>query len=172
MPIERVPMTPNWYEKLKKELADVMIIPCSSDSELALREAAKSKLIDYIPGSDSFNIKGKINEKQEQALKSIKENVLKIYKSTGVQNILNAAIFELLKYLAIFPAGSKLKDSKGKILPDCFLLPENSTALDLAYFLHTDIGNNFIKAIDVRTKRTLGKNHILKNRDTLEIVIR
>ena len=167
-----LPSSKENYEKLKKEFPDLMIIPCSADSELALKEAAKSKLIDYIPGENDFNIKGEINEKQKQALKNIKKNILEVYKNTGVQNILNAAVFELLKYLAIFPAGSKLKDSKGHILPDCFLLPENSTALDLAYFIHTDIGNNFIKAIDVRTKRVLGKNHILKNRDVLEIVIR
>ena len=37
-------------------------------------------------------------------------------------------------------------DSKGNILPDCYLLREGSTALDFAYSLHTDIGKNFIKA--------------------------
>jgi ribosome-binding ATPase YchF (GTP1/OBG family) len=42
--------------------------------------------------------------------------------------------------------------------------------LDLAFFLHTDFGKNFIKAIDAKTKRVLGKNYELKNRDALEIV--
>ena len=160
------------YEKLKKEFPDLIIIPCSADSELALREASKANLIEYIPGESSFNINKKLNEKQEQALKKIKEEILDIYGNTGVQKVLNTVVFELLKYLAIFPAGAKLKDSKGNILPDCFLLPENSTALDFAYFLHTDIGNNFIKAIDVRSKKALGKNYMLKNRDALEIVTR
>ena len=158
------------YEKLKKEFPDLLIIPCSADSELALREAAKSGLIEYIPGEKEFKIKKELTEKQSNALKKIKENVMDIYGSTGVQKILNTTLFELLKYLAIFPAGAKLKDSKGNILPDCFLLPENSTALDFAFFLHTDIGNNFIKAIDARTKRALGKDYLLKNRDALEIV--
>ena len=160
------------YEKLKKEFPDLIIIPCSADSELALREASKANLIEYIPGESSFNINKKLNEKQEQALKKIKEEILDIYGNTGVQKVLNTVVFELLKYLAIFPAGAKLKDSKGNILPDCFLLPENSTALDFAYFLHTDIGNNFIKAIDVRSKKALGKNYMLKNRDALDIVTR
>jgi len=160
------------YEKLKKEFPDLIIIPCSADSELALREASKANLIEYIPGENSFNINKKLNEKQEQALKKIKEEILDVYGDTGVQKVLNTVVFELLRYLAIFPAGSKLKDSKGNILPDCFLLPENSTALDFAYFLHTDIGNNFIKAIDVRSKKALGKNYALKNRDALEIVTR
>jgi len=160
------------YEKLKKEFPDLMIIPCSADSELALREAAKSGLIEYIPGEKEFKIKKELTEKQTNALKKIKENVLDIYGDTGIQKILNTTVFELLKYLAIFPAGAKLKDSKGNILPDCFLLPECSTALDFAFFLHTDIGNNFIKAIDARSKRALGKNYLLKNRDALEIIIR
>jgi len=158
------------YEKLKKEFPDLIIIPCSADSELALREASKANLIEYIPGENSFNINKKLNEKQEQALKKIKEEILDVYGNTGVQKVLNTVVFELLKYLAIFPAGSKLKDSKGNILPDCFLLPENSTALDFAYFLHTDIGNNFIKAIDVRSKKALGKNYKLQHRNALEIV--
>jgi|TARA_Y100000310_G_scaffold142028_1_gene141456 hypothetical protein len=160
------------YEKLKKEFPDLMIVPCSADSELALREAVKAELINYIPGEKTFEVKSKLNEKQEQALKKIKEKVLEIYDDTGVQKVLNTTIFELLKYLAIFPASSKLKDSKGNILPDCFLLPKGSTALDFAYFLHTDIGNNFIKAIDARSKKALGKNYSLQNRDALEIVIK
>jgi (p)ppGpp synthase/HD superfamily hydrolase len=49
-------------------------------------------------------------------------------------------------------------------------LPPKSTALDFAYSLHTDFGNNFIRAIDARSKRALGKAYELKNRDALEIV--
>ena len=160
------------FQKLKKEFPNLMIIPCSADSELALREAAKAGLIDYIPGDNNFEIKKQLNEKQKNALEIIKKNVLdKFSTGTGVQAILNSAVFSLLKYMAIFPAGAhKLADREGNILPDCFLLPENSTALDFAYAVHTDLGKNFIKAIDARTKRILGKEHKLKNRDALEIV--
>jgi len=162
------------YEKLKKDFPDLIIVPCSADSELALREAAKHELIEYIPGDREFKIKKELNEKQKQALKKIKENVLdKFETGTGVQTVLNAAVFDLLKYIAVFPASaSKLEDSKGNILPDCFLLPGGSTALDFAYFLHTDFGKNFIKAIDARTKKAVGKDYKLKNRDGLEIITR
>ncbi len=162
------------YERLKKKFPDLTIMPCSADSELALREAAKDELIEYIPGEKNFKITGNLTEKQKQALDKIKKDVLeKFEEGTGVQAILNHAVFDLLKYIAVFPAGAhKLADSKGNILPDCFLLPGESTALDFAFFLHTDFGNNFIKAIDARTKRALGKNHVLKNRDALEIVTR
>ena len=160
------------YEKLKKKFPELIIIPCSADGELALRQAAKAGIIDYIPGEREFKILKEINPKQKEALDKIKENVLdKFETGTGVQEILNYAVFNLLSYLAIFPAGAtKMKDSKGNILPDCFLLPPNSTALDFAYFLHTDFGKNFIRAIDARTKKILGKDYLLKNRDALEIV--
>jgi ribosome-binding ATPase len=162
------------YEKLKKEFPDLMIVPCSADSELALREATKAELIDYISGNKEFKEKGNLNEKQQAALNKIKETVLdKFETGTGVQEILNSAVFKLLEYIAIFPASAnKLADSKGNILPDCFLLPKGSTALDFAFFLHTDFGNNFIKAINARTKRALGKDYELKHRDGLEIVTR
>jgi hypothetical protein len=160
------------YEKLKKSFPETMIIPCSADSELALREAAKFGLLDYIPGERDFKIKKDLNEKQKEALEKIKKTVLDEFEfGTGVQEILNYAVFQLLGYMAIFPAGAhKLADSKGNVLPDCFLLPPNSTALDFAYFLHTDFGKNFIRAIDARTKKILGREYSLKHRDALEIV--
>lgn len=160
-------------ESLETSYPELTIIPCSADSELALREASKADLIDYIPGDPDFKIKKTVNEKQQEALNNIKEKVLKPYGSTGIQEILNKIVFDLLKYITIFPASAnKLADSKGNILPDCFLLPENSTALDFAYALHTDFGKNFIKAIDARTKQAVGKDHKLKNRDALEIMTR
>ncbi len=161
------------YNKLIEKFPDLMIVPCSADSELALREAAKSELIEYIPGDDFFKVKGELSDKQKSALENIKK-LLKKYGGTGVQEVLNMAVFNLLEYLAVFPVDSanKLTDSKGNILPDCFLLPSGSTALDFAFHLHTDFGNNFIKAIDARTKRALGKNYELKHRDVLEIVTR
>ncbi len=160
-------------ENLKQDYPELMIIPCSAEAELALREAAKHDIINYIPGEDNFEIKGELNEKQKLALDKIKTDVLDVYGSTGVQEVLNKTVFDLLKYIAIFPAGAnKLADSKGNILPDCFLLPGESTALDFAYALHSDFGDNFIKAIDARTKQAVGKDYKLKNRDALEIMTR
>jgi len=161
-------------KKLKEAYPNISVIPCSADSELALREASKAGLIEYVPGSMSFKInEGKITEKQKQALESIKKNVLDVYENTGIQEILNKVVFEILKYIAVFPASAnKLADSKGNILPDCFLMKGGSTALDFAYVLHSDFGDNFIKAIDARTKKAVGKEHKLKNRDALEIVTR
>ena len=156
------------YKKIKEEF-DYPIIPCFADGELALREADKSSLINYIPGDKTFEIKKELSEKQKEALNNIKK-ILDEYKSTGIQEILNNVIFNILKCIAVFPAGAKLADSKGNILPDCYLMPLNSTALDFAYRLHTDIGKNFIKAIDIRTKKVVGRDYILKHMDGLEIM--
>jgi len=158
-------------QKLKNKFPDLIIIPCSAEAELALREASKDGIIDYIPGENHFEIKRELNEKQKKALEFMQKNILDVYGNTGVQEILNYSVFDLLKYIAVFPAGvSKLADSKGNILPDCFLLPESSSALDFAYTVHTDLGKNFIKAINAKTKLVIGKDYKLKHRDAIEII--
>jgi len=168
-----VPGAKEKFEKIKKEFDDYTIIPCSAESELALKEAAKHGLIDYVPGEDDFEIKepDKLNDKQKKALGFIKDNVLKTYGSTGVQDTLNTAVFDILKYIAIFPGGvNKLEDKDGNVLPDCYLMPPGSTALDFAFRLHTDFGKNFVKAINVRSKLPISKDHKLENRDIIEIM--
>ncbi|MEM3374709.1 MAG: redox-regulated ATPase YchF [Candidatus Woesearchaeota archaeon] len=161
------------YLKVKQDFQDYKIIPCSAEAELALKEANKHGLIKYIPGENDFTIidEKKLNEKQKNALFFIKENILKKYGSTGVQDVLNSAVFDLLKYIAVFPGGvNKLEDSQGRRLPDCFLMPPNTTALSFAYHLHTDLGENFIRAINVKTKMSMKKDELLKHRDVIEIV--
>jgi len=166
-----LPTAKDNLERIKKLFPDYTIIPCSAESELALKEAAKKNLIEYIPGAADFKIIGKLTEKQDKALQFIKSNILNKWKTTGVQPAIDDAVFKLLKYIAIFPGGiNKLADQHGNVLPDCFLLPEGSTALDFAYKLHSDFGDNFIRAIDVKTKRTIGRDHILKNGDVVEII--
>src|SRR5574342_212073 len=158
-------------ERCKKEFPDYIIIPCSGDSELALKEAAKAGLITYIPGESSFEMSEKLNDRQKKALLFIKENVLDKYGSTGVQKALDIAVLDLLKYITIFPGGvGKLGDSQGRILPDCFLLPPGSTALGFAAHIHTDLAKNFVAAVDVKSKRKIAKDTPLKNRDVIEIM--
>jgi ribosome-binding ATPase len=164
-----------WYHKIKEQFPHLQMIACSADSELSLRQAAKAGMINYTPGEKDFKIhEEKLNDKQKSALKMIKENILeKFNEGTGVQAILDATVFSLLKYIAVFPAGAhKLADSKGNILPDCFLIPDGSTALDFAFRIHSDLGNNFVKAINAKTKQAVGKEHILKHRDGIEIITR
>lgn len=156
------------FEKIKEEF-DYPIVPCFAEGELALREADKAGLIEYTPGDGDFKAVGELNEKQRNGLNDVKK-VLNEFRSSGVQEVLNSVVFDMLNYIAVYPAGSKLVDSKGNVLPDCYLMPKGSTALDFAFRLHTDIGKGFIKAIDVRTKRAVGKEYELKNGDGLEII--
>ncbi|MGM5487442.1 MAG: redox-regulated ATPase YchF [Nanobdellota archaeon] len=156
---------------LKERFPEHTIIGCSAESELALKEAAKHELIEYIPGASSFESKGTPSEAQQKALDFIKTSVLDEFGETGVQAILDSAVFTVLSYIAIFPGGvNKLTDSDGNVLPDCFLMPPGTTALDFAYRLHTDFGKNFIKAIDVRSKKPIGKDQPLNHRDIIEIM--
>lgn len=168
-----VPGASDNYERLKNEFAGGLLVPCSAEAELALREAAKHGLIKYVPGDNNFEIidESKLNEKQKSALEFIKKEVLGKYGSTGVQNVLDIAVFELLKYIAAYPvATNKLTDKDGRLLPDCFLIPAETTALEFAFKVHTDLGNHFVKAIDQKTKLVVGKEHKLKQRDVIEIV--
>lgn len=161
---------PNNFKKVKGEF-DYPIIPCFAEGELALREADKHGLIDYIPGEKDFEMKKELNEKQKVALENIKK-IMNEFGSTGVQDVLNKAVLDLLEYICVYPAGAKLSDSKGNVLPDCFLMKKGATALDFAFKLHTDIGNNFVKAIDIRTKQAVGKDYKLKHMDGLEIMVK
>ncbi len=168
-----VPGAAENFTRLENEFPDHMLVACSAESELALREAAKHNLVEYVPGEKDLKLIGedKLNEKQKNALEFIKNNVLDKFGSTGVQQVLDDAVFKLLKYIAVYPvANSHLEDKDGNKLPDCFLIPGKSTALDFAFRVHTDIGENFIRAIDLRTKQTVGKSHVLKNGDVIEII--
>jgi len=162
------------YAKLKENFPDYIIAPCSAESELALREAARDNFIEYISGEKNFKIKsGNLSEKQKKALGFIKEKILeKFPEGTGVQTCLNTAVFSLLNYIVVYPVENEnhFSDSKNNILPDALLLPKGSTALDLAYAIHSDIGNAFISAIDARTHRRLAKDYQLRNNDIIRIL--
>jgi len=160
------------YERLKNKYKNM--IPVSAESEIALRLAANKALIDYFPGSNDFTIKGNLNREQERALEFIRNNVLKKFGSTGVQNALNFTVFEVLKYIVVYPVAdlNKLSDTKGNILPDAFLVKSGTTLKEFAFSIHTDIGEKFICGIDARTKRKLSAEYELKDNDVFEIVHR
>ncbi len=161
------------YKRLKEQFKDYLIVPCSSEAELALKEANKHGVIEYLPGENHFKIlhEENLNEKQKNALNFLKSNVLDTYNNTGVQEVLNETVFNLLKYIAVYPvANNRLMDSENRILPDCFLIPNGTTALQFAFKVHTTIGEKFIRALNMKTHLPLGKDEGLKHRDVIEIV--
>jgi ribosome-binding ATPase YchF (GTP1/OBG family) len=157
-------------DKLKKE---GVTIPCSAETELLLKKATKNGLIDYFPGEKIFKIKEGINlnPQQQKALDLVKLVLSKI-ETTGIQQALDVACFELLKLIVVYPVEdeTKLSNKDGKILPDARLMPANSTAKDLATTIHADLAKGFLHAIDVKTKQRIGAQHQLKSGDVIKIV--
>ena len=155
-----------------KKISDV-VMPCSAESELLLRKAAKAGLINYLPGGDHFSlVDGKdLQPPQQKALDLVKSVFSKI-TTTGVQKLLDAAIFENLNFIAVFPVEdeTKLTNKDGIILPDAKLIPEGSTAKDLAGLIHADIAKGFLHAIDCKTKQRISGDQKLKNGDVIKIV--
>nr|AAF97355.1 Obg-like protein [Thermococcus zilligii AN1] len=161
-------------ERLKKEgeKRGYLVIPTSAAAELTLRKAARAGFIDYIPGSSDFRILKEMNPQQEKALQLIKERVLERFGSTGVQEVINRAVFELLKLIPVYPVQdeNKLTDQFGNVLPHVYLLPKGSTPRDLAYKVHTDLGRTFLYAVNARTHRRVGDDYKLEFNDIIKIV--
>lgn len=151
-----------------------LVIPCASEAELLLRRAEEKKLIDYLPGNSKFNVlvPEKLSNAQVKALEMVQENVLNIWGSTGVQEIINSAYLELLQGIVVYPVEDehKLSDKKGNILPDAYILHKGSTAKDLAFTIHSELGETFLYAIDVKTGLRLSAEYILNNFDVVKIV--
>ncbi len=160
----------NMIDNLKKECHAVA---CSAETELLLRKASKTGLIEYFPGDKSFKIKDdtNLNSQQQKALDLANKILTKIV-TTGVQQILNLACFVLLKSIVVYPVEdeTKLTNKDGEILPDARLLPLGSTAKDLAQTVHADLAKGFLHAIDAKTKQRIGAQHQLKNGDVIKIV--
>jgi hypothetical protein len=150
-----------------------LVVPTCSEAELLLRRAAEKGLISYGPGSDNFEVlkPEALTEQQLRALE-LTRKLLKKWGSTGVQQVIERAIYELLELIVVYPVEdeNKLTDKKGNVLPDAFLVPKGTTAREFAYIIHTDLGETFIHAIDARTKRRVGEDYILKDRDVIRIV--
>ena len=79
---------------------------------------------------------------------------------------------KLLNLVVVFPVEDETHwtDKKGNTLPDAFFVPQGATARDLAYRVHTDLGKNFIRAINARTKMVVGQDYAVRNGDVLKIV--
>lgn len=152
------------------------VIPASAESELALIRASEAGLISYFPGDPDFKINepDKLSEPQLKALNYIKENVLDKYGSTGVQQALNKVVFDILDMIVVYPVEDehKLCDQKGNVLPDAILIPQGSKPRDLAYLVHTDIGDRFMHALDARSCRRVSSDYELENCDVISIICR
>jgi ribosome-binding ATPase len=168
------PTSKEIIDHLSKELEGSVIIPCAAEAELVLRRASQANLISYLPGDPGFKIKDatKVTPAQRNALNLIQTHVLDVWHDTGVQKAINDAYLRMLKGIVVYPVEdeSKFSDKKGNVLPDARIMHQGDTAKDLAFKVHTDLGNSFLYAIDARTGLRVGADYKLKNNDVLKIV--
>jgi ribosome-binding ATPase len=150
-----------------------LFFTCVSEAELLLKRALQKNLIYYLPGDSYFEVKNSDNFsiKQMNALNMVSK-VLKKFGSTGVQNILNYACFDILNNIVVYPVEDEFKftDKKGNVLPDARIVSKNITAKELANLIHKELGKGFLYAIDAKSKQRIGAEHILKNNDIIKIV--
>ena len=152
--------------------ANGIIIPCMADMELALRRASSAGMIDYQSGSSEFSISSdaNLNEKQVDALSKMSEKLASV-GSTGIAEIIDKVLFDQLDHIVVYPVQDEGQwtDGDGKVLPDAFVVPQGITAKPLAYKVHSDLGDGFIKGVDGRTRRAVGADYELNNGDVLKI---
>jgi len=150
---------------------DKPVVPATADGELALRRAVDAGVVDYDPGDDGFDVVGDVSDAQRAGLDAIRE-VMAQLGGTGVQSALNAAVYDRLDRITVYPVqdASQWTDGSGTMLPDAFLLPAGSTPRDLAYAVHTDIGEGYLHAVDARSSRRIGEDHELSEGDVIKII--
>ncbi len=163
-------------ENLKDRLEDLKahfkypIVPCSAAAELTLKEANKHGFIDYY--QDSIKIKKDLNKEQIKALDIINQ-IIKKHGNTGIQQALNELVLNVMKNKVVFTVEDekKLSDSRGRILPDAYIVEQNSTPHDVAELVHSDVAKNYKGAIDCRTGLKIKNDEPVKNEQVLKIIV-
>ena len=160
----------NWEEITSDpEYDHLSFVPASAHAEKALKNADEAGVVDYTPGESDFEVIGDVSGDQAAGLDQIAEFVDE-YDGTGVQGALEAAVFDVLGCIAVFPGSANgSKDEKG-VFRDCFLLPEDSTTEDFAFHIHSDIGEGLLHGTDCRSGRQVGTDHELSHRDVIELI--
>jgi hypothetical protein len=148
---------------------DSQISFVSGGYELLMEKAEKNGIIEF--ASDRAEITSRATASQRKAL----EEMLNLYRNGFTElsrDVLGRIVFESLGYSVVYPVSddSSWSDSKGNVLPDAILVPKGTTALELAFKVHTDIGQGFIRAIDCRKKMAIRKDHTLSMGDVVRIV--
>jgi len=169
-----LPFAAENFKRMREKYKNLIVVPTSGEAELTLRKAEAKGLIRYVPGEERFEIlkPQDLNDSQRSALAYIKRKVFGEYLRTGVQFAENIAVFKLLKMNAIYPVADaeRIADTRGRVLPDVYLMPAGSTVEDLAGVVHTDLVKGLVYALDVRTGLHLPANYVLRDRDVLSIV--
>ena len=161
-------------EKLRDEFESQLVIPASSEAELALKRAEEKGLIQYVPGEETFRVldESRMSKDQAWALAYVQQKVMRKLMRTGVEFALNSAVFKLLGMNAVYPVEDPktFADKKGNILPDVFLVPREYSPKDLAKEIHSEVAAKMLYAIDARDGLRLPNDYLLRDRDIISIV--
>lgn len=146
------------------------IFACSAAVELALRKASEHGIIRYAPGAKDFEVVGTPDAKQQEGLSKMRA-ILTQNNGSGVQEIIDWIVYQKLKGIIVYPVEDehRFSNHKGDVLPDALLVPQGTTALQLAAKVHTDLANKFVGAVDARKKIRVGAEHALADRDVIKI---
>ncbi|MHB8396512.1 MAG: YchF-related putative GTPase [Thermoplasmataceae archaeon] len=141
----------------------------SGDFELAASRAVKSGLV--LDTGNVLEPAGQLREAQQAAIEKINAVFSRDWVKR-LRNVISDTVKKHLKLMVVYPVydDKKWTDKEGNTLPDAFLMPEGTTAEDLAFKVHTDIGRGFIKAINCRTGMVVGRDHPLADGDVIRIV--
>ena len=157
-------------DRLREETG-ALVTATTADGELALRTAADAGVIAYHPGDGDFDVVGEVSDAQRDGLETIRE-LMAENSGTGVQTAINTAVYDTLDTITVYPVENETRwtDGSGAVLPDAFLLPRGSTPTDLAYAVHSDIGDGYLHAVDARSDRRIGEDHELEEGDVIKVV--
>jgi len=166
----KVDVAPDDHVERLLEL-DRPVVACTADGELALRKGTEAGVVRYDPGDESFDVVGDVSDAQRRGLERIRET-MEQYGGTGVQASIDTAVYDLLDHLTVYPVQneSKWTDGTGNVLPDAFLLPRGSTPRDLAFAVHSDIGEGYLHAVDARSDRRISDEYELAEGDVIKVV--
>ncbi|MFB6146433.1 MAG: redox-regulated ATPase YchF [Halobacteriaceae archaeon] len=150
---------------------DERTVPATAEGELALQRGVEDGMIEYDPGDESFEVTGEVDTETRERLDRLAETVAE-YGGTGVQTALNEAVYGLLDRITVYPVRDETNwtDREGTVLPDAELLPAGSSPRDLAFAIHSDIGEGYLHAVDARANRQVGEDHELDEGDVVKIV--
>jgi len=168
--------TGSWDNLSKRVESDGgILVPTSADSELALRRAAKAGFIHYPPGAQNFSLteqgESSLNDAQRKGLDSLSERLNRL-GGTGLVELLSRIIRGQLERIVTYPVQDEghWTDGDGRVLPDALLVKRGTTSKGLAYTVHSDLGDGFIRAVDARTGRVIGAEQELSDNDVIKIV--
>ncbi|MCX8195521.1 MAG: redox-regulated ATPase YchF [Acidilobaceae archaeon] len=158
-------------KRLREAYKGVPVVPTSALAELVLRKAASKGILDYLPGDREFTLTSSPPPELRKVLDRVAE-LMRRWGSTGVQEAINEAVFGRLSLIPVYPVEdhNRFTDKQGRVLPDVLLVPRGSTARDVAYKIHTELGDTFLYAINAKTKQRVGELYEVKENDVIKIV--